>query len=131
MKNDVFSEVQNVLKNKQEILACYIFGSFVEGHAARESDFDIAFVVDDKKNINEKKIYNLIKNIHFPKDLDITVVDKKSSPLFLFQIINKGKRIYESDKNKADSFEASVLLNYYDTQHIRNIYYKYLKKAFL
>lgn len=131
MINDsLISEIKNKIKNEPDIMACYIFGSYQKDYISKESDFDIAFVVKDKKIMNEKRIYELIRNIRFPKDLDISVVDRKSSPLFLFQIISSGKRIYAKDENQANSFEAFVLNNYYDTQHMRNIYYNYLKDKF-
>lgn len=131
MKDEFIFQIKDILKKEPNIIACYVFGSYTSGRTTKESDFDIAFVVVDKKILNEKQIYELIKNVHFPKDLDISVVDKKSSPLFLYQIVSTGKRIYAKNETSLESFEAFVLRNYYDTQHMRNIYYKYLKKSFL
>ena len=131
LDKNLILQIQNALKKEQNILAVYVFGSLIKGDETRESDFDIAFVVRNKKDTTDKKIYEFIKDIHFPKDLDISVVDKSSSPLFLFQIVSTGKRIYEKSENLANSFEAYILNNYYDTQHLRNIYYKYLKSKFL
>ena len=71
-----------------------------------------------------------IKTIDFPKDLDLSVVDKNSSPLFLFQIVSTGQCIYQSSEKEKVSFEAFTLGNYYDTAHLRKIYYSYLKDKF-
>lgn len=127
----LISQIQTALEKEPNILVVYVFGSFVKGEETLESDFDIAFVVKDKKITTDEKIYKLIKDIHFPKDLDISVIDKSSSPLLLFQIISTGKRIYEKNENLTNSFEAYVLNTYYDTQHLRNIYYQYLKNKYL
>lgn len=126
----IAADIQKVLKEEPRILACYIFGSYAKENYNKESDFDIAFIVENKKIITDDAVYELIKNIPFPKNLDISVVDKTSSPIFLFQIINSGTRIYAKDENKANDFEAYVLRYYYDTQHLRNIYSYYLKEKF-
>lgn len=126
----VIADIQKALKQESRILACYIFGSYVKETYNKESDFDIAFVVENKKIINDDVVYELIKNISFPKNPDISVVDETSSPIFLFQIINSGTRIYAKDENRANNFESYVLRYYYDTQHLRNIYNNYLKEKF-
>lgn len=123
-------QLQQAFGKNPHIVAAYIIGSVVSGKINRESDFDLAVVVDSKNHIKEDDIYSLINKISFPRDLDLSVVDKSSSPLFLFQTIKTGECIYErSEKDKA-RFEAFVLHNYYDTAHIRNIYYSYLKDKF-
>ena len=128
--NKIISDIQKVLKKEPRILAAYVFGSFVKGNYNKESDFDIAFVVENKKLITDDAVYELIKDVPFPKDPDISVVDKASSPIFLFQIIKSGTRIYAKDEYRADAFEAYILRYYYDTQHLRNIYNYYLKEKF-
>jgi len=131
MKNiKIIPSIQKALKKESRILAAYIFGSYAKGIPNKESDFDIAVVVENKKLLTEDTVYELLKDIPFPKDPDISVVDKTSSPIFLFQIIKSGTRIYIKDKNQANSFEAYVLRYYYDTQHLRNIYNHYLKQKF-
>jgi uncharacterized protein len=126
----ISSVLQEGLSKESGIVCAYIFGSYAKKLDNKESDIDVAVVVENKKSITEDYVYDLIKDAPFPKDLDLPVVDKTSSPLFLFQIIKSGKRIYEKDRRTATSFEAFVLKDYYDTQHIRNIYNSYLKKKF-
>lgn len=126
----IISDIQKALRKELRILAVYIFGSYAKGTYNKESDFDIAFVAEDKRTITDDAVYELIKDIPFPKNPDISVVDKTSSPIFLFQIINSGTRIYAKDEHKANAFEAYILRYYYDTQHLRNIYNYYLKEKF-
>ena len=115
---------------RSEILAAYVLGSVANGKTVKESDFDLAVVVDNKKKLSFEKVYDLISHISFPKNLDLSVVDKSSSPLFLFQMISKGKKVYARNSQETVAFEAFVMHNYYDTQHMRNIYYSYLKEKF-
>ncbi len=124
------SDIQKQLKKEPRILASYIFGSFALGTNNKESDFDIAVVVENKKLLKDEHVYELLKDVSFPTNPDISIVDKTSSPIFLFQIIKSGTRIYTRDDIVVTSFEAYVLKDYYDTQHLRNIYNYYLKEKF-
>ncbi len=126
----IIRSIQKALKKEPGVLAAYIFGSYVKETHNRESDFDIAVVVENKRLTTENTVYELLKDIPFPKDPDISIVDKASSPIFLFQIIKSGIRAYAKNENKANAFEAYVLRYYYDTQHLRNIYNYYLKEKF-
>lgn len=130
LDKNLVSQIQKVLAKEPGIISAYVFGSIVSGFSRASSDFDIAFVVNNKKRVDENYIYELMKDIHFPKDLDISVVDKSSSPLFLYQIVSNGKRVYAKDSSLAEEFEANILHCYYDTSHIRNIYQYYLRDKF-
>jgi len=130
IKQKLKQSIASAFDRRPEILAAYVLGSVVSGKAVKESDFDLAVVVDNKKNLSFEKIYDLISSISFPRNLDLSVVDKSSSPLFLFQMISKGKKVYIRNHQETDAFEAFVMHNYYDTQHMRNIYHSYLKEKF-
>lgn len=128
--NELVTKIKQALEKEPQIIGAYVVGSVVGGRETAESDFDLAVIVNNKKLLDENKIYDLVKDINFPKNLDLSVVDQSSSPLFLFQIISKGQRIYEKNNNQVVAFETFVLHNYYDTQHLRNIYYESLKPKF-
>ena len=115
----------DIFRSKKGISAAYLIGSYSKGKERSDSDFDLAVLVDDKKVLGDEKVYEYIRHLPFPKDLDLSVVDRKSSPLFLFEII-RGER---NNEEMAD-FEAKVLHKYYDTGHLRKIYYSYLTDKF-
>lgn len=126
----LISQLAVSFSKEPKIELAYVLGSVVSGRAKSESDFDLAVVVEDKYRIDFNDVYSLISPISFPKDLDLSVVDKNSSPLFLFQMISTGEGIYQKSQKEKISFEANVLRNYYDNAHLRNIYYSYLKDKF-
>lgn len=126
----LFDQIAQVLKLDPQVISAYVLGSYIKGQGRPDSDFDLAVVVRRKHEHSDEQIYQLIKDLSFPKNLDLSILDKTSSPLFLFQIISTGKRIYASSLATATSLEASVLHHYYDTAHIRDIYYSYLKQKF-
>lgn len=127
---DLSSQTKTVLAKNEPIIAAYIIGSVVSGNSNQDSDFDLVVVVKNKKNISEDKIYELVRQINFPKDLDLSVVDLNSSPLFLYQIISKGKKIYQKNELEVNKFESFALHNFYDNAHLRNIYNQALKAKF-
>lgn len=121
-------EIKEALSKNPKIISGYILGSYLSGNTNSESDFDLAVVVNNK--LTESEVYDLIKKIKFPRDLDLSVVNKDSSPLFLFQIVSTGKRIYEKNFFEAIAFEDFSLHNYYDTAYLRKLNYSYLKQKF-
>lgn len=125
------AKIKEALAKNPHIISAYVFGSSLSGKARPESDFDLAVVVDKNSPDLEKKIYSLVQKINFPRDLDLSLVDKKTSPLFLFQIISTGKKIYKRDLNSAIAFEDFSLHNYYDTARLRSLNYEYLKQKFI
>lgn len=126
----LIARIKQLLSKEPKIQLAYVLGSVVSGRVRADSDFDLAVIVDDKSKIDYFKIRSLVFPIKFPKDLDLSVVDKSSSPLFLFQIVSKGECIYQKSEQERVSFEVFVLKNYYDTAHMRKIYYSYLKDKF-
>ena len=128
--NNLSLQIKTALSKEPKIKLAYVLGSVVSSRAKKGSDFDLAVVVDDVSKIDYKDIYNLISHISFPKDLDLSVVDKSSSSIFLFQIISTGKCIYQNNEQDKINFEVFAARNYYDNAHIRKIYYSYLKDKF-
>lgn len=130
MNTDLISQLVDILRQNKAVLGVYFIGSSAHRKTRKESDFDLAVLVDDRRLLNEDKVYELIRNLSFPKDLDLSVVDSKSSPLFLFEMVSRGQRIFTRSEEEIAAFAAYVLHKYYDTNHIRKIYYSYLKDKF-
>ena len=122
------TQIKAVLAEEPEILAAYIVGSTVSGKTTPESDFDLVVVTYSRRTLSYDKVYKLVKNIKFPKTLDLSIVDKSSSPIFLYEIIATGKKIYQRNEPQINNFEAFVLHNYYDTAHLRSIFENQLKQ---
>ncbi|MCL4389861.1 MAG: nucleotidyltransferase domain-containing protein [Patescibacteria group bacterium] len=124
------TQIKEALAKEPQVLAAYVVGSVAAGTAGAESDFDLVLVVNSRGRFDENRAYELVRQLPFPKDLDLSVVDRASSPLFLYQIISKGEKIYGRDQAAVNDFEAFTLHNYYDTAHLREIYHQALKNKF-
>lgn len=121
--------IRNRFSKVKTVDSIYIFGSSIRNYVRKESDVDLAFVVNDK-NLKINLIYSLLQDLHFPRDIDISLISESSSPLFLYQIISTGMRIYTRNEDRANAFEAYILRIYYDNAHMRDIYFSYLKQKF-
>src|SRR3989344_8700284 len=126
----LIKQISEALKPEPQILAAYVLGSIVIGLERSDSDFDLAVVVNNRHEVRDDHVYDLLQKVSFPKNLDLSVVDLAVSPLFLFQIVKTGSCIYKKTQKDMVAFTAAALKNYYDTQHMRNIYYHYLKQKF-
>ena len=76
MKNDLYSQIQKALKNSSGILAAYVIGSTVSKRFTSKSDFDLVVIAQNRKAVGDDKVYELIRDIKFPRNLDLSVVDK-------------------------------------------------------
>lgn len=123
-------QIREALQKVPYILAAYVIGSSTTDVFTKESDFDIVIVMENRDTASVDVVYKLLSHIHYPRDLDLSIVDSHSSPLFLFQIVSTGDRIYSRSEVEAAYFEANVLKTYYDTSHLRNIYFSYLRNKF-
>ncbi len=116
---------------KYDVIAVYLHGSRAKGYAAPDSDTDVAIVVKDRSKLKRGAFssYNVageIEDILSIKEPDIRVVDRSSSPIFLFEIISCAEVLYQKNALAKLSFEEKVLESYYDTEHMRDIYRDYL-----
>lgn len=123
-------QLNQIFQTNKHVIAVYVAGSYARKKAWKESDFDLVIVAHNSHFLPPAQVYESIRHLSFPKDLDLSVVDKNSSPLFLFQVISRGERIYEKNKEERVEFEAQVLHRYYDTDYIRKIYYSRLADKF-
>lgn len=130
MDEKLLVQIKKSLSKEPKIKLAYILGSTVSGRIRSDSDFDLAVVVDDITKVNYDQVYQLVSSLNFPKDLDLSIIDKDASPLFLFQMTSTGKCVYQRSDTERVAFEAYAMKNYYDTAHLRNIYSSYLKGRF-
>lgn len=126
----ITGKLQNTFQSYPQIIAAYFYGSQITGRANKQSDLDLALVVDNPKSIKYDTLYQLLTQIIKGVEIDLRIVTSKSSPTYLFQVLKSGKRVYQRDNLERVRFESEVMRNFYDFQHIRNIYDSYLKQAF-
>lgn len=125
------SPVEESLK-KNNIQFCYLFGSQSTLESNALSDYDIALFMDDKHEIDYKKILKeVFDKFIYPEKLHLSIVDlKNTSPLFLYQIIKSGTLLYEEKPYRSVGFEALILRLYFDDQHRNSLYFNALHQKY-
>lgn len=132
MLDKLFNQSVLSLFKKNNIKACYFFGSQNNNSLINKGDYDIALFINDRNKINNKELLKQFVNVFRYQDrLHLLVVDlKNSSPVFLYQIIKKGTLVYEEKKDSHIVLESKILHFYFDDQYRNNIYYNFLRQKY-
>ncbi|MBI4686398.1 MAG: nucleotidyltransferase domain-containing protein [Nitrospirae bacterium] len=109
-----------------------LFGSHVAGRVRKDSDFDVAVLTEERKNIGKSlDYYNDI--LFFLSDaldipdykLDLTNLNN-SNPLLRYEVVFGGKLLY-GDRTDYDEYKAFAFKDYIDATPLFNLE-KYLIK---
>jgi len=106
----------------------YLFGSQARQDIGPLSDVDVAVYLDDTQDFFQRRLTlmeALIKRLG-REDLDLVVLNK--APVVLkFEVIKSGI-VLKEDRSRRVVFETTVMREYLDTAHLRNIQCEYLKE---
>ncbi|WP_211272966.1 type VII toxin-antitoxin system MntA family adenylyltransferase antitoxin [Anaerobacillus alkalidiazotrophicus] len=88
-----------------------LFGSTVKGTANKHSDFDVAFLNNQK--IDSYHLFMISQELASKLNRDVDLIDlNQASTVFQAQVIYTGKVIYCSDEQKKAEFELKALKMY-------------------
>lgn len=132
----VINKLQKYFKTQKNILAVYLYGSFVNGLPNKMSDIDFGIILN--KPVSDSQTFDLqlkymrkleellCREIKF-KYADAVILNVVS-PLLKQQAIVNGQLIYCYNNDKCVEFEVQTLREYDDAMHLRKTYYYYLNK---
>ena len=109
-----------------------LFGSFSSGKIHEGSDYDIAVLTEESKNISNLKNYNnilffLSEVLEIPSQkIDLTNLNN-ANPLLCYEITMKGKLVF-ADRNLFDEHRARSFRNYIDSQPLFNLEHHLIEK---
>ncbi|MBO8182939.1 MAG: nucleotidyltransferase domain-containing protein [Archaeoglobus sp.] len=120
---------REVFSNRREVVASYLYGSFLKG--TRYRDVDIGIVVDE--NFKPGVFYEVRIAKEFEQkfqgsgdnrvSFDVRILNKR--PLrFLFNVLKESKLIYVGDESKRIEFESRVMKEYLDFKPHYELYDK-------
>lgn len=127
-------ELIDILKERfvtrQEVVAAYLFGSRAEGVARPASDTDIAVLLDERIKDTFKYRLELADELERLAGTQIDLILLREAPLLLqFQILKKGKVVFERDVDRRASYEMYILGKYYDYQRFFDFHSKSLRET--
>lgn len=129
-KEKLISQLRKALA-KQPIKLAYLYGSYARGQETPKSDIDIAVVMTEKTKTADYEIAAALQKIIGKSLPEIEVREIKSTtePVFLRSVLkDKITLLARSEKERVD-FETKGMKKFYDTQHLRNLNFYYLKKS--
>ncbi len=96
-----------------EALGVWIYGSYAQGYARRDSDLDIAILPDRPIDAWERieRAQDVAIGVHREVDLvDLSTV----SDLLRYEVVARGVRVGERDPERCDLFELASMSKFYD-----------------
>lgn len=127
--NQKLDKIKGILRTNSSVEFAYLFGSRAKGIADKRSDWDIAiYFRKDPRKLSKWTVFSLEAELskEIGNEVQITVLNNLDSPVFLFQIINDGLLLVDSNQEKRILFEAQTLTKYHDWQYFlkRQMAYK-------
>ncbi len=119
--------INKVLNNQNEVLLCYLFGSYVLGNKTEFSDIDLGILLD--RAFKKPYLYQVNLSLEIEKEfgnkieIDLSILNN-ATPRFLYNIIKNGYAIHSKNKTIQQEFEIKVSYEYLDIKPILDMYDK-------
>ncbi len=116
-----------VFNNRDEVLLCYLYGSYVSGNRSEFSDIDLGILLD--RIYKKHYLYLVDLSLEIEKEfgnkieIDFCVLND-ATPRFLYNIIKSGRIIHSKDETFQHEFEIRVLYDYLEIKPLLDIYDK-------
>ncbi|HEA71043.1 MAG TPA: nucleotidyltransferase domain-containing protein [archaeon] len=119
--------INNVLNNHEEVLLCYLYGSYVSGNRSEFSDIDLGIILDS--TFKKHYLYQVDLSLEIEKEfgnkieIDLCILNNTTSR-FLYNIIKNGHNIHSKDNITLHEFEIKVLYDYLEIKPLLDMYDK-------
>lgn len=132
--NNSIRRIIDYFQQRDEVCVLYIFGSYGSCKETKESDIDIAVLIDETrlKKIDFaslKKTYYSASPTFSIQPVDIVILN--TAPTFLkYHILKTGTVLYDKDRNLRIRFSANTIIEYLDYKPIEDICLKAVANRF-
>ena len=118
----IYEKINNFFRDKPEVIAVYLFGSYAEDRARNFSDVDIGILIDgtseefltEKRNTYMTKLGRILR-----KDIHPVILNVAGEEL-MRQIFLKGKCVLVNDAEKLACFKMVAYMKMAEFNHYRN-----------
>jgi len=120
------ARIKRYFRERAEISALYLFGSFGSNKSTPESDIDIAVLIDEsqlkKKNFEAlKKRYYAASPAFSLRTVDIVILNTASTFL-KYQVLKNGRLLFDRKRKFRTKFTENAITEYLDFKPIEDIY---------
>jgi predicted nucleotidyltransferase len=121
-------------KDRNEVSALYVFGSFGRDKKSRESDIDIAVLIDESKL--KRKNFEFLRKKYYAaspafslRPVDIVILNT-GTPFLKHQVLKTGRILFDRNRKLRVRFTERAITEYLDYKPIEDIYLKAVAKRF-
>jgi uncharacterized protein len=119
---------------RDEVVLLYLFGSSARGRKTKESDIDIAVLIDEsgfKKTDLERfrKEYYAASPRFSLRPVDIVILNT-APPFLKYQVLKKGRILFDKERDLRVKFTEKAITEYLDYKPIQDIYLKAVARRF-
>ena len=122
---EVPKTLTDYLQRRPEIIAAYLFGSVAAGKAHKFSDVDVALLLTEGVDSNRAWDLRLEAmdeaETAFGRRADVAILNQATSTLLKFQVIHRGKLIFERDRKARIGFEVDARMEYFDYKPLLDV----------
>ncbi len=121
-------------KNQKEVSTLYVFGSLVNGGKTRESDIDIAVLIDESKlgrttfKSLEEKYYKASPGFSM-RPVDIVIMNT-ASPFLKHQVLKTGRILFDRNQTLRIRFTTKAIIEYLDFKPAQDVFLKAVVNRF-
>jgi len=120
------ARITQYFRDRAEVSALYLFGSFSRDRANAESDIDIAVLIDTSHL--KRKSFESIKKQYYTaspsfslRPVDIVILN--TAPTFLkYQVLKTGKLLFDRKRKLRTKFTEEAIIEYLDFKPVQDIY---------
>ncbi|MBI4130005.1 nucleotidyltransferase domain-containing protein [Candidatus Roizmanbacteria bacterium] len=109
--------IKNYFSTIAAVELVYLYGSQAKDTATKDSDVDLAVLVDEKKadslDVQLKAMSDLGSKLK--REVEVQNLNV-CSITFIYRVISEGKIVFQSNKQKRVDYEVIVMRNYFDLQ---------------
>lgn len=119
--------INKVLDNHNEVLLCYLYGSYVVGNKTEFSDIDLGILIE--RTYQKPYLYQVDLSLEIENEfnnkieIDLCVLND-ATPRFLYNVIKDGYIIHSKNLLIQHEFEIKVLYDYLEIKPILDKYDK-------
>ncbi len=116
-----------VFNNRDGVLLCYLYGSYVLGNRTEFSDVDLGILLDSRFKKDYLYLVDLSLEIEeeFGNKIEVDLcILNDATPRFLYNIIKNGRNIHSKDDTTHHEFEIRILYDYLEKKPILDMYDK-------
>lgn len=135
--DELGGKIAAYFRNKKDVIAVYLFGSYAQGKERDSSDIDLGLLLDTQRETNSNDSYYYRRNDYLVelsrivrKDIDIVILNSAGLEL-LKQIFTRGKCLLVNDAKKLASYRMVMFAEMADFGYYKGKMQKGLLKKIM